>query len=210
MFSNRTLQQPLHETTENPVAEQTHESPITDNSPAYMKTLQNISGLDKNEIKIALDKKEREVSDEFMRDPPNPSECNDINEEITMTAFNRVKEDFENGKINGEEEEVSADDMTNLDGFENPFNDQAMNDFSIAPPELQSEVDQIMTDIDSINSSEEFAEPAEESPMLGFDELDKLAEPEDDSMDFPPPEDGEHKEEDDSKPTQKMPNDSAD
>lgn len=204
MFSNRTLQQPIQETTENPAATSENVSPITDNNPPYIKTLQNISGLDPNEINIILNKKEREVSDEFMKDPPDPSECDDIQEEITMTAFNRVKDDFENGKINGEEEEATVEDMTNLDGFDNPFNDNVMNDFNIAPPELQSEVDQIMTDIDSINNSDEFAEPEEDSPMLGFDELDKLAEPEDESDDFPPP---ELDEEDNNQP---MPNDSAD
>lgn len=188
MFSNQTLQKPLNE---NIMDKAKSGTVIKDNAPLYMQSLKEKSGLDNNEIQIALDEKERQVSDDIMKDPPSKSEYDDIQEEITMQAYNQVKDDFENGRINGEDQDaISPEDMTNLDAFDNPTNDQGLSDFGITTPELQDEVDQIMSDINTINNSEEFAEPEENSPMLGFDELDKLAEPEDkdNGFDFPAPE----------------------
>lgn len=206
MFSNQTLQRPLNE---NIMDKNPGGTVIKDDAPLYMQSLKEKSGLDNNEIQIALDEKERKVNDDIMKDPPSKSEYDDIQEEITMRAYNQVKDDFDNGRINGEDQgAISLDDMTNLDAFENPTNDQGLSDFGITPPELQNEVDSIMSDINTINNSEEFAEPPEDSPMLGFDELDKLAEPEnkDTEFDFPAP---EFDETDEKEPGITMPNDST-
>ena len=96
MFSNQTLQKPLNE---NIMDKAKSGTVIKDNAPLYMQSLKEKSGLDNNEIQIALDEKERQVSDDIMKDPPSKSEYDDIQEEITMQAYNQVKDDFENGRI---------------------------------------------------------------------------------------------------------------
>lgn len=156
---------------------------VMNRQPPNIQRLTQMSGKSPNAVKVEYEQKLRDINDNLMKEPPNMLDnSNSVQLQANIQAFDELEDEYKNGETSEDDDEVTYDELVG-DISTDIGQDPSALDFNMFPPGEQQSANQMMSDIDAINSESDVlpSEPDDLNPF-DMDDLEKIAEPEDDEV----------------------------